>query len=211
VPSSDNVSIGSTSMDWKKSRAKLFLLFVLWIAKLSLYMYQNWRRLIFFFFFACSWSIGWWANLYIMRNYSTIYWGTTWKRSKDKQTLYDYTPKAVPNEHNFIFVSEPQDIILAYLRNWKSNKQSSLSHTILIWHSKLKLEKLFNGVCDNYLLLFYSSMTQFLACVIVRIHMFKLVTIMCMIMWNRRWNCLGHAHYYMLKIRKKFPLRHACL
>jgi hypothetical protein len=98
-----------------------------------------------------------------------------------------------------------RDIILAYLGNSKWNKQSSLSHTILMWHSKLKLEKLLNGVSDNYLLLFYSSMIQFLACVIVRIHIIKLVSIMCMIMWKRRWNCLGHAHYYMLKIRKKSP------
>jgi len=51
VPSSSNVSIGSTSMDWKKSRAKLFLLFVLWIAKISLYMYQNCWRWRFFVFF----------------------------------------------------------------------------------------------------------------------------------------------------------------
>ncbi len=37
------------------------------------------------------------------------------------------------------------------------------------------------GLCDNYLLLSYSCMTQLLTCASVRIHMIKLVTIMCMI------------------------------
>jgi hypothetical protein len=39
--------------------------------------------------------------------------------SHGKQTLYDYTPKAVPNQHNIIVFAEPQVLIAAHLGNGK--------------------------------------------------------------------------------------------